>query len=598
MPRLPGFVPSVSQNPVNTGRYSAPGTVPLQDQTGEQMQQLGRGVMAAGVAAGEITQDLERQEEIEAREADTRLSELDRNDYLNYRQLEGKAAVDGWKDAQQKLQDNRKAVGSELKSNRARAIFTASADKRYRSLSDAFVRHRDEQQKSWDVAQSNSRSMQGVLDYRARGDDEKAAAAARVIAITEKERVADLMGRSPEEKRLMVQKVTTDMHSGRIDDLVAQNRATDARSYLEKHRGEMDPDAANAAAKDVQHAGVKDKAMRAVDEMTAKGMTVEQMQGWAAAGHQAGTITAEERDAIEDRAAWYGRDQAHKLSAAANSIRGAAEKWLVDNPLQSVSAMPTGLYRGLEATGQLGDIQTFAKTRRYTTDPQAFLRALRATDDEWKSLTKEQVERAFRGKLDDDDLKVVHAMHEAALQPKYNKLSILSPEKMVEQAARDIGILPVDPDEKPRPEQLQTYQEFRKDLNAQLDTWQDNHKKRAEEADVQKLLDARAAAYKQKVLVRESETTRGFPEFVGRALDALGGRPGRMDESFAEVEISSLTNEQQGRAFVRTGPDTVMAFKDIPQSQRDRIREYIESKGQVATLSSIADYWVRLGKPR
>lgn len=594
------IMPRAALEPVRSQTGGAQGNVaPMQDAGAATTRALGEGIGDVGraltVAADRAQDHIDAGMELDASAIYTEEDEKAYDGPGGYLTTVGRDAVnlDNRKKAEERMRQKREAVEKTLQNNQQKLAFKAHAnhiDARSRSRANA---HYEQQSRVYEGGGRKASADAGVREAIKFAGTEEGEAAFQ-IALRNYDEWGALTGMHPAEIENEKQKATDEYHTGVLGRIVTEGKNPPlARLYLDKHKGALSPDAEARASGFVQRASVQDTAMRAVDEMAGKGMTADQMRGWAQVAHQSGNLTAEERAAIEDRATWHGRQQAHAAAAAENGVRAAAEAWLTANPLQAVSAMPPELLDAVTTTGQIGDINQFAKTRRYTTDPQTFLRALRTTDEEWRSVTREQVVRAWRGKLDDQDLEKVLDMHEAAMQPKYNKLSILSPERMVEDTARRIGILPADPKDDGTAEQAAAYQQFRLDFNAQLNTWQDNHKKRAEEADVQKLLDARAAAYKQKVLVRESELTSGFGEFFWRGLDALGGDPDHMDRTLVEVEMGSLTDAQQGRAFVRTGAGKVMALKDIPEGKRDRIRRYIESKGEVATLSKIVDYYLQ-----
>lgn len=604
MPELP--MPRVSASAVPTGRYEAPGTVPLQDQRAEQLQQLGRAMTVAGAQAMDVG-EAQRFDYIaaQAREADALFSDQVRQLDSQYMGLVGKAAIDGRQAADKALEEQRQKIGGGLQDELARDVFEAAAERRRQSALSRWDGHQRQQTRAYEVGQAEASSKAAVEDYqRYVHTDPEAAARHRDLALANSDTVAERMGASPAVRDAMRLETTTAMHAGVIDDLITQNDPGKARSYLQANQGEMTRQTAARAQQVVDRAALAHDA-RIVAEQAFVQAERERRNDYLASGElplgmtpdafvadiqldaadrewisqrvfsvvdEDGTLSPELKAEATARLSFIGRRRAQVAAGQVDVAMTQAEAWLSQNPLAGVSEMPPQLYVQAQRAGRLPQLAEFARSGRYVTDSRAYeeLRALPA--DRLAAMTDVEFRAEFRGRLDNHDFAYGQALLKRARGgASGSDFEVITRQQRVEQSAIGLGIIP-DP---AAPGSRSA------DQNAAFYRYR---------LEVQQRLDALQATQPDKEL--------GTKDLQG-VLDEIAMDKVRVDTAAwwdPEKVFIQVDPADQENAYVMIGEQQVF-LRDVPPDQRQEITRTLRARRQTVSQQRIAEMWLRAGRP-
>lgn len=242
MPRVP-VVPTQQLNPQGPAQYSAPGVVPVQDQSPRQAMAMGEAFQQAGRQWGAYAADIQRRQDIaETEEQFNKVAEDDNNEFAKFGALEGKAAVDAFE------------------------AFDQSQQQRYRV---ALERAKNETQRQWLKEKLGDRRVQIIGRARAHKEDQLAVQRYGVAQQSTKQAVADAVTFADGPDR---------------DDYFAKvvDRATEQAQLAG-----VDPEPVAKLAMQDAHLGYLDKLLKS-------GRTGEAVRYWADNGDK--VVDAEERD--------------------------------------------------------------------------------------------------------------------------------------------------------------------------------------------------------------------------------------------------------------------------------------------------------------
>lgn len=460
MPRVP-VLPTVQLNPQGPAQYSAPGVVPVQDQSPRQAMAMGEAFQQAGAQWGAYAADIQRRQDIaETEEQFNAISEFDNNEFSKFSTLKGKAAVDAFeafdKDQQARY---RKAIEGAKNDQQRQWLKEKLGDRRVRVLAQA-VSHKDGQLAVYRFGVAQATTAQAVKDAVtfADGPERDNYMAAVVQRATEQ---AQLAGVDPEP---VAKKALSDVHVMVAERLVDENRAGEAVAYLQdpKVLGAIDPLERGKITRVVQRAGVDYKAQAMVDDFTARGMSYADQIEAAGLLFQQNMLTAEERAAVESRAKLVDSDNYQQQNRVANKALADATDFARANRIQSVDQLPPALRTQLESVGELDKVELFLQQGGQFTTTQLGLRALNSITPAQllKIQSYDQLEAMFQSELSTDDMAEMAARwrktHAVAAEPGDEEK--IDRGLVLRNAARDAGLLPLDRDptdaEKARHEQF------------------------------------------------------------------------------------------------------------------------------------------------
>lgn len=629
MAELP--LPQVQASAAPTGRYATPGTVPLQDQRGAQLNAFGRAMVGAGAQAMDVGEAQHRDYVgALAREADSLFSDQVRQADTQFLQLTGKAAIDGREAADKALQEQLDKVGETLQDEDARDLFDQAAEKRRQWAMARWDRHQGDQRTAYEVGQLDAATKAAVEDHRRFFGTEQAGSA-RDLALGNVDRMAEKMGAPPAVRDRMRLEVTTSMHEGVLKDLVAQQRSSEAAAYLKQHQGEMSGNA-RARAREVVTRAVVDRDSRAlaaqivadhqegevvpppVASTTVAGVDLE-VRTWdeeqRAAGRpmppreeqrgeppavllqtyarqrldaaaDRGDISPELRAATLSHVANLAQERRQAVAVATNQVMTNAEAWLQAHPLAGVQELPPQLYTAVAAAGKLGELNSFARSGRYVSAPKDFaaMQQLLRSDADLRSTTPEQLVSEWRGRLDTGDLNELLAAKRKAdgKASKADETALASKQRIVEgfHAATKI----------PRDRELTDAEQL------DLYRWRER---------VQKLIDgepvpAEVPPQRLQQLLDQAALDRVIERRVSPlfGVDALAGDVERLS--------ALLTDEQRRNAYVPPsgipGATEPVMLRDIPKDVRTQLELAAQDEGVFASEAQIVRMWVRRGRPQ
>lgn len=245
MPRIP--LPSVQQTTSQAGQFSAPGVVPFQDTTGQQLQQAGQAMQQSGAQVSAMAAELQDQyDEARAKEADLALAYDVDTHVGGYLQSVGKDATG---DARQKaldaVQERRRSIEAGLGNDMQRRMFRQAADSRLLRASSVSGAHEARQTRVFAGSQAAARAeaagreaFDALMANDMEGFQDK-----KGLMLREVDAAATITGAGDDEKANLRLGATTQLHASIVKKLVDGGHATPARDYLEGAKDEIAPEA-------------------------------------------------------------------------------------------------------------------------------------------------------------------------------------------------------------------------------------------------------------------------------------------------------------------------------------------------------------------
>jgi hypothetical protein len=568
--RLPDFAPRVSPRVGSTPGFSAPQVRPAQDATGGQLEHLGQGLQqaSAGVArAGDYLVDVA--DSAASRERYNNFAEAALKVEQQHKLRFGKDAMEGRQAALDEIERLRAAAEDGLTDRQLR-MFAERADVRQGDSIGRIHDRSDEQTVAYEVGSLKSGITGSVNDYRAAYlTAPEGAGIYREDAIDQTNRLADRLGWSPEQRQEAILGATTDMHTGVLDSLIDTGRTAEARAYLDAHGAEIAQDPKAKAEGQIRRMGVLDAGTRLMLSTPAD-WPIEKQRAHLDELFTKGDITAEVRANAKAQIEVRENERQERVSGQAVANMNAVESWLNDNQGKPIELLPAPMFEFLQRTGKIDDARRFAENRD-ATDPQTFNLVRGMTDEQLRNITPVRLEELFKFSLNKQDMNELRARHEKVLKP-FEPNSLFTTNEMVENTAMQLGIMPPKGD-KATAEQLKVYGQFRAEFNTQLMLWQETHKKKATDKDIQEMLDWRVVQAQSKVLVN----------YAGRA-------------SAREMAFMDVPEKDRAIAGVQVGQEFV-TLGDIPGDVKRAYEAFFAEEGTTPTWQNIAERWVEMGKP-
>lgn len=570
-------------------RVAVPGNV-----AAGQVQQLGAAIERATGAGFEVVSEQQRElSNSRIKEADNRAADTFREVMGRYRQTLGKAATgEGRTKVFGELRERLQDLSDGLDTEDEKTAFRDQVDARMvqaQSFADA---HEADQVRADAVGQADARKKSEMLDAVAAVGNPQQFAEHRGVMLEEVETLADLDQLAQDDPRRKLARIAalTDLHEQAIRALVDRpGGAAAARAHLQAFSEEIAPTVRGKLQSLIDRANVGDESTRlqfAIMDKIRADFSASKREGavptaedkanaWRLAYEKAdelfrnGSITAEVRDATLGRLEGEERRLRVEDAQIAQQTLADAERWLIDNPLQPVSAMPPGLYDDAASMNLLDDLQGFSQARRYTTDPAAFAMMLALPDDVLRRISPAELFVRFRGKLDNGDLGMMFARQAHAVgKATEEQTKILSADEQVQEAAKRLKLIPrVGPRSATQDETLYRWsKEAQKRMN-DFEHDQLGGKRKASEKEIDAILD------------QMSIDTAFLPSW--------GRDP--------QVPVAAMSDAEQEAAYLPVGSEEIR-IRSVPKGQQKKIIAALERKGRPVTEAAIVDLWVRGGK--
>lgn len=491
------------------------------------------------------------------------------NGFINQK---GEAAVKKplLKNYTEKLSSSAKALSDTLDNDEQRQMFKARADVSQSQFSQDLLQHlykeNDVYQKQVTSATIDTETRAAAVKWN--NPMEVQASLERINAAVSNE--AARQGVDDVVKKDMLLQASGKVHADVINEALVNGNTKYAKLWLDQHKDEMDANAIVHAEQGLKTAGVKNDSLQLSMELqgplSAKVKTLNQM-------FSEGKISAEIRDATLQRAEHDWQLTKAQQAEGEKSLLGNAQDWLLKNPEKSVQDMPVTMYNALKNTGHLATMVSFAKSGRFDNDPKTWGEIITMPQSQLASMSPVDFYNKYRSKLDDAHIEHGYALiAQARGEVKDNHLEILSTVERVKQGAKSAGILPYEG--KPDEDQAKQYGQFESTIDSRVRAYEATAlggKRKATSDELQKIIDQ---TLMDKV-------------FVHRSI-----LPDR-----ADIPVSTLKPEDMTSAYVKSGNENIK-LTSIPGEQRALIASKLQRRGIPVTEQTVADIWVKAGKPK
>lgn len=255
---MPFIVPQVSQQAGGSPQFQAPGVVPVQDQTGQQLQQQGQALERVGYSTVRLGDEIQDRNNVaRVNEADSLLSDYLRqrlNPVDGYRSTQGKAAGDSYEAIQKEFETKRAEIEATLQNGQQRQAFGGVAQQRIGRARDLVDGHMAHQTSIYEAAQHEASAKTHAADYVDSLGDPRAMALSLSLLKRSVSEAMDIKGASAEQKALAIRESLTGTHAAAIDTLITEGDAQGAKEYLAQNGEDMLPVVRNRSSEAVRSA--------------------------------------------------------------------------------------------------------------------------------------------------------------------------------------------------------------------------------------------------------------------------------------------------------------------------------------------------------
>jgi hypothetical protein len=581
MATIPGILPTVEPQGAGQPGFSAPTIAPVQNFAGQQMEQVGEGLLRLGAVGQQLSIRIQNDlDDARSKEIDTQFASVISDSLFNpetgYVNRVGKDAVDARKAVQERIAKARQDLEGSLENDVQKYIFKQYADRRMLAATQDIDQHAVRQLRQYNINESENRRDNLMQDAVTHADrfldpaDQNQFMFFKKAMIAEVKNLASLNGvpENSEQYKALERTATTRLHTMAISNFIANEKPALAQSYLKTYSGEIDKaqldNITRAVTQAKTTADVKDESLRL--SLTMKGTLAEQT---AALNRMFtdGKITADVRDATLQRVEHAEQVRRSQRAEYERGLIGQAQQWLINNPMRPWTDMPTSLQAGLRNSGQLDNMLSFARNGRYVTQPAAYQEVMGLPNEKLARMSESEFVAKYRGRLDDQDLNTGLAKLRASkgtAEPKH--LELISNADRVERAAVSLKILPAAG--KPSGTQAENFDKFRMDVMNRVRAFETTvlqGKRAANGEELQKILDTVA-------LDRAT---------VPRAILSDVTKP-----------ISQMTTEEMAKAYMTVDGRRVR-LSDISTEQRRLLQDALLKAGKPATEENIIRYWLK-----
>ena len=413
--------------------FLAPAVAPAVDPTGAQIQRLGSALERSSlqINSAEFVR-AQRLSVAKVKRHQALAMERSLEHTRAFNRLKGQEASDSREAMWESLQQEIDSISQDLDEGAERELFGQVMSPVMLSTRRQWDGHEDEQVIAADIGASRAVLAEKIELARAQaqnpepqnpepqGPETRGPGAIRVPGDDAPARVDYLQSVKVEAQRLgeklfgtgateqidrFVKEQTTLVHSGTVEDMVTDGRATEARSYLGTHQKEITADTAANLRNLVRRAsvqeegaqvslGIRDQLNQDYRKLLTNPNRSEVMptempaeifrdRGFAMVRqmYEQGKITIEVRDAALGEVGRMAAERSQQWATQRGEVQRQAETWVQANPGVPMSAMPSVLRTRVQAFGLMPAMTRFSRSDgNYTTNEQ-FFRLLQATPD-------------------------------------------------------------------------------------------------------------------------------------------------------------------------------------------------------------------------
>lgn len=583
MPRVPTYDEfQVAPQVAPAGRAETSVTPQMMSVSGEQMQQVGRGMQSAGDAFSKIAVDIQKDiNDAVTKEADNAAAQTISQVMGDYMTRSGKDAVVTQDGAKKAIEEALRSSGEGLQNNMQRQMYGDIAMRRMQQSLGQINMHAAGQAKVWNETETGARLGNARRDattaWNTWDQEGSEYATKRATMIAESDALVKLKyGADPDSEVAKAARLTqsTGLAADTIQNMLVANQSKMASDYFTKamERGDIDPEKAKPIQDMIKTASVKDEALTL--SMSLKG-GLESKIGQLDTLFKEGKITAEVHAAAQANVEHKWQIQKTAQAEYDKSVIGQSTDWFVQNQGKSILDFQTAnpaLYQQLKNSGHLSGIVSFARSNKVDTDPAVWADVMTNQQD-LKSMTPTEIYNKYSLKLDEPHLEKLYAINAALNGSKDEQhLSIYSTSEMVKDSAVRMAILPATG--KPSDTQSKDFNQFQMALDAKIAAFEQGDlggKRKASQQELKKIL-------------QEVEMDKVYKS-----------RTAWVDK--ADVPMITMKPEDYAKAYVKVG-DEEISIATIPPTQRALIIPALRRAGQPITEQNIANYWVRGGKKK
>lgn len=379
-----------------------------------------------------------------------------------------------------------------------------------------------------------------------------------------------LNGQSDEEIAANQLTATSAIHTRAIESAIANSQTDYAQNYFDQVKGQLMPDDALRLQAQLKTGTLKDQSLSLSLQMAGQPLKEATKQLDDMFSNK--QISADVRDATLTRLEHNYQVQKTQEAEGDKALLGASYDWLIKNPSASVLDLPPNLYGWAKQRGYLDDLATFARNGgRYQNDPQAWADIMSMDKATLRDMTPTDFYNRYRGKLDDGHLEKGYALIASANgSAGKDHLEIMTPLEMVKNAAQKAGVLPYNG--KPSENQAKAFDTFSTEIDKRVAAFEQGNlqgKRKATQEELQQIIDR---TLMDKVYV-----------------DSWGFDP--------QKPLAVVNQDDQGNAYVKVGSEDIK-LASIPATQRALIVSKLQARNIPVTEQTVAELWVRAGKPQ
>lgn len=591
MPRVPTYdefqaTPQVAP----AARAETSVTPQMMSVSGEQMQQVGRGMQSAGDAFSKIAVDIQKDiNDAVTKEADNAAAQTISQVMGDYMNRSGKDAVVSQDSAKKAIEDALRSSGEGLQNNMQRQMYGDVAMRRMQQSLGQINMHAAGQAKVWNEVETGARLGNARRDattaWGTWDQEGSEYAAKKATMIAETDALVKLKyGADPDSEVAKQARLTqtTGLAADTIQNMLVANKSKMASDYFAKamERGEIDPEKAKPIQDMIKSASVKDEALTL--SMSLKG-GLESKLSQLDEKFKKGEITAEVHEAASRNVEHKWQVQKTAEGEYTKSVIGQSTDWFIHNGGKSVLDFQTAnpvLYESLKRQGRLGDLITLAQHGGKVQNDGAVWADVMTNMQDLKHMTPTEIYNKYSLKLDESHLEKLYSIHSALNGSKDEQhLSIMSNTEMVSNSAKTLGILPQTG--KPSDKQDAQFQQFQSAVDARVAAYEATELKGQRKASQNEL----------KKILQEVEMDKVYKSEWGRdpQKPVMSMKPEDMKDAY--VVVTDI-NKQTRKAEQIEVP--VVA---VPPDVRAAIVGKLHKRKMPVTEQSIVQLWVSGGRP-
>lgn len=370
--RIP--TPTIPISQQSSGQFAAPTAGPMQDASGQQLQQLGQSLQQAGASASRIGMEVQADlDEGFLLESDAIASEEVRKFVGEYQQRAGLDAIESFEDTHKGLKDRLRNLGETARSPQQQQALDRRLAQRFQDASDRMVTHRDRAIKDRAIGGADAGRKESIKDYYDSLGNPEDMALHRTLAMDRMAELSRMRGDDEATARMAMLATTTAMHAGAADSMLKAGRAQEAEAYLKQWKDEIDPLARAEIMATTRAAVIEDMARNAfgaADTFTERKRFIDEAED----------MTPKEQESATRHLVQMQDQESRENARIALDVKRQADEWNSANPFLDMRSENPALYSqvakyGVTSERERVNVQQFIDESR-TAEGMRRLRAL------------------------------------------------------------------------------------------------------------------------------------------------------------------------------------------------------------------------------